>query len=544
MMKRWIAVLTSTTMLFGASPVQFSPRLVASAHAQAPIPVQIYSAEQLDAILAPIALYPDPLLTQILMAAAYPDQLAAAAAMAEDAARRGLRGAPLEQAVIRANWDPSVKSLVPFPQVLSQLSAHQDWAQQLAYAVAVQQPDVLGSVQRLRQAAWRAGHLRSTPQLAVRMEGGWIYVEATQPQTVFVPVYNPTVVYGTWAYPNYPPVYYPPPPNYVADSVLVTGIGFAAGVVVASALWDISRPRWQDRNIWVNTSRYNHINTNHPPMRAQRWTPPTEHIRDGGGYRPPPRGTVGEPLRPAHISRPGGPAIALQPEPGHGARGPGTQPGRIEPRPPGNQGGLPRREAPLTQAPGAGPAVPAAPPMARGDAVPRDGGRPTPRTMPGRMPAPTAESAGREAPAVPAERQPSAPGQGQPPRTMPLEQAMPAVPTERAVPTMPPAGHMGSGAAPSVPSAESRQGAPQRASPQQGAPQMGTPQGGSPRGSLSGGGSGGSGPGGGSSGGGQPPPNAAAPQQQQPPRSDSQSQRPGQGQEQQGGRQGGGDDRR
>ena len=117
-----------------------------------------FNAEQLDALLAPIALYPDALLAQVLMAATYPLQVVEASRWLDNPANKSLTGDALTQALAGQNWDPSVKSLVPFPQVLAMLNSKLDWTQQLGYAFATQQADVMNSVQRLRLQAQAAGY--------------------------------------------------------------------------------------------------------------------------------------------------------------------------------------------------------------------------------------------------------------------------------------------------------------------------------------------------------------------------------------------------
>jgi hypothetical protein len=441
MSQRWLASAATAALLLGLPSVPVPPYQMTSAHAQAPTQVQIYSVEQLDALLAPIALYPDPLLTQIFMATSYPDQLAAARPVAEDAARQGMRGAAVEQAVARMDWDPSVKSLVPFPQVLTQLTTQQEWTQQLAYAVAVQQPDVLDSVQRLRHAAFRAGHLRPTRELGVRQEANWIYIEPAQPSVVYVPVYNPMVVYGSWSS-NYQPVYFPPPPNYVSDSALAAGIGFAAGVAIAPALWDIGRPRWQDRDIRVNVTRYNQVNVNRPPLQDQRWQAPVEHLRQGAGFRPPPQGRIGEPIRPAHIDRPGAPAVA---QPSAADRGPGASPDRApgsgsapstsSSLPPGTAPGRPGVREGAQPSPGTPPttATPGQTPSQRTmPGAPPPTGRAEPGAQPQRPGAPgTAQSPSGTAPGAvvtPREGPPPAPGSTQQGATVPERVQPPGLP--------------------------------------------------------------------------------------------------------------------
>jgi uncharacterized membrane protein YgcG len=298
---------------------------------------QNYSFEQLDALLAPIALYPDQLLTQILMASAYSDQIKEANDWVQDPAHKALTGSALDQALTAEDWDPSVKSLVPFPQVLGMMGDNLDWTQQLGYAMSVQQSDVMASVQRLRQQAQIAGQLQSTPQQTVSTQGSTIIIAPAQPNVVYVPSYNPTVVYGTWPYPSYPPVYYPPP-GYVAGSALVAGLAFGAGVAISASLWGWATPNWGHGNVNVNVNRYNNINVNRPPIHNNNWQ---ANRPGGGGGRHPPAGPVGNPSRqrgmPANSI--GRPNVSV---PGNIARppagiGPGNRPSM--PKTPSGPGG-------------------------------------------------------------------------------------------------------------------------------------------------------------------------------------------------------------
>ncbi len=258
-----------------------------------------YPAEQLDAILAPIALYPDPLLTQVLMAAAYPAQITQAGRWLQNPANSALRGDALAAALAPIDWDPSVKSLVPFPQVLAMMNANLNWTQQLGYAIAQQQGAVMDSVQRLRRQAQIAGALRSTDQQVVRQENNVIVIEPAQPALVYVPAYNPAVVYGPWLYPAYPPVYLPPPPGYGFGPVIATGLAFGVGVAVIGGLWGWARPNWGGRSVYVDVNRFNTINVNRPPIRGPEWRP------GGPGYRPPVSGIVERPPLPGGGFRPG-----------------------------------------------------------------------------------------------------------------------------------------------------------------------------------------------------------------------------------------------
>ncbi len=288
---------------------------------------QNYSSEQLDALLAPIALYPDQLLTQILMASAYAGQVKAANGWVQEPAHKNLTGDALDKALAAQDWDPAVKSLVPFPQVLDVMSDNADWTGQLGYAMSVQQSDVMASVQRLRQQAQTAGQLQSSAQQIVSMQGATIVIAPAQPNVVYVPVYNPAVVYGSWPYPSYPPVYYPPPPAYGMGNALLRGMAFGAGVAISASLWGWASPNWGRGNVNINVNRYNNINVNRPPIRNGNW----QANRPNGGWRPPPRGPVGtpRPQRGVPANSFGRPSVSV---PGNIARppagmGPGQQPG-------------------------------------------------------------------------------------------------------------------------------------------------------------------------------------------------------------------------
>ncbi|MGH7158808.1 MAG: DUF3300 domain-containing protein [Acetobacteraceae bacterium] len=253
-----------------------------------------FNPEQLDALLAPIALYPDSLLTQVLMAATYPLQIVGASRWLEQGSNAQLHGDALAKALEGQNWDPSVKSLVPFPQVLAMMNGTLDWTQQVGYAFATQQADVMNSIQRLRAQAEQAGSLHSTPQQTVSSEQGAIVIQPADPQTVYLPVYNPTVVYGTWPYPAVPPVYFPPP-GYLAANAFVSGLAFATGVAVVGSLWGWSRPAWGHGSVNVNVNRWNNISVNRTPIRSDVWRPPAPGA--AGGRIRPPGGPVGAPAR-------------------------------------------------------------------------------------------------------------------------------------------------------------------------------------------------------------------------------------------------------
>ena len=231
---------------------------------------KIYKTEQLDQMLAPVALYPDSLLSQLLMACTYPSDFAEATAWVN--ANQKASGDDAVKQVESKPWDPSVKSLVAFPQVLAQFGAQPDWVQKVGDAFLAQPEDVMASVQRLRAQAQKAGTLKTTEQQKVIVEQApadsqapnttIIQIEPANPQVVYVPTYNPTVVYGSWAYPSYPPYYYPPPPYYYhpVASGLAAGLAFGVGIAAINSCW--GGFNWGHNDVNINVNRYNNINVN------------------------------------------------------------------------------------------------------------------------------------------------------------------------------------------------------------------------------------------------------------------------------------------
>ena len=171
-----------------------------------------FRQEELDQMLAPIALYPDSLLSQILMAATYPLEVVQASRWSR--ANAGTQGQDAVRAVESRDWDPSVKSLTAFPQILTMMDEKIEWTERLGEAFLAQQADVMDSVQGLRRRAEAAGNLRSNEQMRVDRQGDFVHIEPASPETVYVPYYNPTVVYGGWWWPAYPPMYWAPSPAF------------------------------------------------------------------------------------------------------------------------------------------------------------------------------------------------------------------------------------------------------------------------------------------------------------------------------------------
>lgn len=241
---------------------------------------------QLDQLLAPIALYPDTLLSQTLMASTYPLEVVQAARWSQ--ANAGLKGDKAVQAVAGETWDVSVKSLVAFPEVLAMMNEKLDWTQKVGDAFLSQQKDVLDSVQRLRNQAHEAGNLKSGEQQTIVVEQApqqtIIKVEPADPQVIYVPSYNPTVVYGTWAYPAYPPVYIPPPPGYYYGSALATGFAFGVGVAAAGAIFGDCN--WHGGDVDIDINRATNIDRSFNSARVEnnKWQHNPEH-RKGVSYR-------------------------------------------------------------------------------------------------------------------------------------------------------------------------------------------------------------------------------------------------------------------
>ena len=253
-----------------------------------------FTPQQLDQLLAPIALYPDALLAQTLMAATYPLEVVEAARWSQ--ANPNLKGDAAVTAVKDKTWDVSVKSLVAFPQTLAMMDKNLDWTQKVGDAMIGQQKDVAESVQRLRAKAQAAGNLKTTPQQKVTTQAtgssSAIVIEPANPELVYVPYYNPNWAYGPWPYPAYPPVYYPPPPAYGA--ALMSGMMFGLGVAAGSAMyggwhWGWSGSGWGNSYTTVNVNRATSISANNfdaNKYRDGQWAHDPAH-RDGVPYRTP-----------------------------------------------------------------------------------------------------------------------------------------------------------------------------------------------------------------------------------------------------------------
>lgn len=217
---------------------------------------QKLSKEELAQLLAPIALYPDELLVQMLMASTYPLEVVQADRWAKS--HKQSAGDVLAKELEKEPWDPSVKSLVNFPTVLSVMSEKLDLTTKIGDAFLSQQKEVMETVQELRKKAYDAGNLKTTKEQKVVVQQEKIIIQPATPEVVYVPSYSTTVVYGTWMYPSYPPYYYypPPPPAYPAYH-------FAAGVAVGVA-WGYAWGHcdWHGGDVDINHNQNVNINRN------------------------------------------------------------------------------------------------------------------------------------------------------------------------------------------------------------------------------------------------------------------------------------------
>lgn len=249
---------------------------VGPTHAQAP---KAFTQAELDQMLAPVALFPDALLAQALMAATYPSDVAQAVDWAF--AHRNLEGDAAVRAVQDKPWDPSVQSLVAFPKVLAMFGENPQWVQDLGDAFLDQPDQVMDSVQFLRMKAKDAGNLASNAQQVVTVEPAppapattiivnnapppptqIITIAPANPQIVFVPIYNPAWVFGPWWHPAFPPFWYPPPARWGWgwSSAAHAGFWWGVGFGVSYSLW--GGVNWRTHNVNINVNQWNNINVN------------------------------------------------------------------------------------------------------------------------------------------------------------------------------------------------------------------------------------------------------------------------------------------
>jgi hypothetical protein len=284
---RFAAALVAAGLIAAAPPIA----------AQNPAPVAPQAApaisqDLLDSLLAPIALYPDELLSQVLMAATYPLEVVEAARFVR--ANPNLSGIALDNALKDKTWDASVLSLAAFPQILDMMNDKLDWTQRLGDAFLDDEAGVMRTVQMLRVRAQQAGNLQSTDQQRVIVQDRTILIEPAQPQYVFIPVYNPTIIFGPWWAPAYVPWYWYPPPIWGYPPAppnwgYYPGFFWGRGWGITYNNWGWCRPNWGGNNIHINVNNTNNVWVNRPAYRERlqnngNWSHSVEHRR-GVAYR-------------------------------------------------------------------------------------------------------------------------------------------------------------------------------------------------------------------------------------------------------------------
>ena len=252
-------------------------------------------ADQLDALVAPIALYPDPLLAQVLAASTYPLEIIQLYQWMQR--HPELKDQALADAVMKEDWDPSIQAMAGLPDVVKRLAEDIQWTTDLGNAFLAQQSDVMDAVQRMRKKADEKGNLKSGDQVKIETKvvesKEIIVIEQSNPQVVYVPSYNPTVVYGAPVYP-YPPIYYPPVGYYAAGMAVSFGVGVAMGAFWGGGGWgwgcgwggndiDINVNNNFNRN--ANFNRNTNVNRsgNISSNRSGKWQHNSQH-RGGAPY--------------------------------------------------------------------------------------------------------------------------------------------------------------------------------------------------------------------------------------------------------------------
>lgn len=260
---------------------------------------QLVNSKRLDALTAPIALYPDPLMAQILMASTHSLEVAQADRWAKD--HDEFRGDRAKAEIENQPWDDSVKSLVAMPSVLAMMNTKLDWTQKLGDAVLAGQADVMDAIQRLRSKAYRAEKLISTKEQKVTVKQTrnreLITIEPTDPQALYVPYYDPAVVYGEWPHPDYPPYYYYPEARHIGSGSIVTGIAF--GTANALGRWVSAGRYWGGKFNWGGGQ----ININRGAQVAP-WQHNPEHRRGIGYGYPRVQQKFGNPIKADNRAQP------------------------------------------------------------------------------------------------------------------------------------------------------------------------------------------------------------------------------------------------
>jgi hypothetical protein len=245
------SLLIQVTSLAPTPAQEAYPQSAPDSAARAAQEQQLFTSDRLDQMIAPIALYPDSLLSQVLMAATYPLEVVEAARFMQ--ANTGLVGSNLEVALRDKDWDPSVKSLCGFPNVLQRMNDNLDWLRDLGDASLAQQNELMDAAQRMRARAVEAGNLKSTKEVVITERSDKIIeIAPATPDVIYVPTYNPTAVYGGWSFPWwwYPAFFLPPPP-------FVPFFTFGFGVPWGFGLWGTCDWGWGHSHVGIDVRAHN-----------------------------------------------------------------------------------------------------------------------------------------------------------------------------------------------------------------------------------------------------------------------------------------------
>jgi len=270
-------VTTLTTRLLASLLLVFSVFVQAAEPAE-PEDIPLFTQAELDQMLAPVALYPDELLSQLLMAATYPLEVVEAARFSR--ANPELKGQDAVRAVESKPWDPSVKAMLAFPQILDRMDQDLEWTRRLGDAFLAQQEQVMDTVQALRERADEAGNLKETEHVQVVREERTIIVRNRYPDVVYVPYYDPVLIYGSWWWPDYQPVRWSPWRGYRYYSGY-SGFFWGPSIVVGHGFF-YSHYDWRDR--YVRIVEVPPFYYRRPPPPRYRWEHDYHH-RKGVPYR-------------------------------------------------------------------------------------------------------------------------------------------------------------------------------------------------------------------------------------------------------------------
>lgn len=257
-----------------------SPGLAGSAVAAPPA----QSSAQIIGLVAPIALYPDPLLGQVLMASTYPREVAEAARWIRNPANRTLGSDALTAALKAKGWNPSVMALVPFPSLLATMAEKRDWTEQLGKAFFAHEGDVMAAAQHLRHLALATGNLKATPEChcVIQRTGELISIQPSESELVSIPIYDPAVAFGNWADAAHPPVAFPLPSGFALAAGVAVGFEPAVDVALFGALWGWDSVDWPNRRIVVDDARYKLLAPEHIGFADNVWVrepPPPKTAR-------------------------------------------------------------------------------------------------------------------------------------------------------------------------------------------------------------------------------------------------------------------------